>query len=385
MRAGRSTTQRLSLLALAVVALHVLLIGSVADRLGAINAPQAARTSSGFAVRTVEYKQFGSQVDASVVQAQPTHDATASLRDESRDLVDRSAPLAARTAPPRAMQVQRGNTAGLTQRPVTAEPGRMAALASPANARSARVEAQSPSLQATDTEPIDTGPASAIESASAQSALPIYPTRIPTAFAFAYRLTRGGAAGEVELRWQPEGDRYVASLEGRDGDNALLAWRSVGGFDAAGIAPQRFVDHRRGRGALAVNFQRDAGKVTFSGPQIEHALAPGMQDRLSWMLQLAAIAAADSLRAGTVGVSLIVVGVHGDAEVWNFEPVGSEALVLAEGAAPTLRLLRRPERAYDTRAEVWLDPSRHYLPLRVRLSNGGETLQLEWRGVAPSP
>ena len=384
MRAGRLTTQRLSLLALAIVVLHVLLIGSVADRLAAVGARHAVRMPTRLAVRTVEPKQIGAQVDASVGQARPTTDAT-TLRDESRDLIDPGAPSAARTATPRANQAPQDSAARLAQRPVPTEPDRMAALASPANTPSARVEALSLSVPATGAAPIDSGPATAIESVNAQSTLPIYPTRMPPAFTFAYTLTRGAVAGEVELRWQPEGDRYVASLEGREGDNALLAWRSAGGFDVAGIAPQRFVDHRRGRGALAVNFQRAAGKVTFSGPQIEHALAPGMQDRLSWMLQLAAIAAADSFRVSTVGVSLIVVGVHGDADVWRFEPMGSETPDPAAGAASTLRLLRRPEHAYDTRAEVWLDPSRHYLPLRVRLSNGGETLQLEWRGVAPTP
>jgi len=68
-----------------------------------------------------------------------------------------------------------------------------------------------------------------------------------------------------------------------------------------------------------------------------------------------------------------------------FEPIGAGATDPGEGAAPTLRLLRRPGRAYDTRAEVWLDASLHYLPLRVRLSNGGETLELAWRGAAPTP
>jgi len=61
-----------------------------------------------------------------------------------------------------------------------------------------------------------------------------------------------------------------------------------------------------------------------------------------------------------------------------------EVLALAGGATPAVRLLRLPEQAYDTRAEVWLDPARHYLPLRVQLSNppsARDALQLEWRGA----
>lgn len=389
MSAGRSTTQRLSLLALAVVALHVLLIGGVADRLATIVAPQAVRATARLAVRTVDDETFDGQVDPSVVLAPPSHGAAATtpLPDASRDQFGAGAPSAARTTMPAANQAQPGSAARLAQRPVRSEPVRIAAQASPANSPSLHRDAlQQPEVAAV-TAPIDAAPAAALDSPAAASALPVYPTRMPPPFAFVYTLTRSAAAAEaeveVELRWQPEGGRYVASMEGRGGANAPFTWGSVGGFDAAGIAPQRFVDHRRGRGARAVNFQRDAGKVSFSGPQIEHALAPGMQDRLSWMLQLAAIAAADPLRVGTAGVAMVVVGVHGDADVWRFEPMGEEAIDLRDGATPTLRLLRPPERAFDTRAEVWLDPSRHYLPLRVRLSNGGETLQLAWRAVAP--
>ena len=35
--------------------------------------------------------------------------------------------------------------------------------------------------------------------------------------------------------------------------------------------------------------QREAGRITFSGPQVEYPLLPGAQDRISWLLQLAAV------------------------------------------------------------------------------------------------
>ena len=38
------------------------------------------------------------------------------------------------------------------------------------------------------------------------------------------------------------------------------------GSDAAGIAPERYVESRRGREQRAVNFQHEAGRITFSGP-----------------------------------------------------------------------------------------------------------------------
>ena len=119
------------------------------------------------------------------------------------------------------------------------------------------------------------------------------------------------------------------------------------GFDDAGIAPVRYTDRRRYRGTQAANFRRDAGKVTFSGPAVGHPLPPGAQDRLSWMLQLAAIAAAEPSLVGPGGrVSFLVVGARGDADVWTFIHGGEETLALPEGSAATVRLLREPGRAF---------------------------------------
>ena len=229
-------------------------------------------------------------------------------------------------------------------------------------------------------------PAVAPGPAPSAGEVPVYATRPPAPFARAYTLQRGAQRGELELHWQVEGGRYEARMAGTlAGGVPLLALHSAGGFDAAGLAPQRHTDRRRGRSLQAANFQRASGRITFSGPAIERPLPPGVQDRLSWLLQLAAIAAADPALATPGGrISLVVVGVRGDADVWTFVHAADESLALAgQDAVPAVRLLREPAYAYDTRAEVWLDPAQQYLPLRVRLSNrpsGSDTLEFEWRG-----
>ena len=58
----------------------------------------------------------------------------------------------------------------------------------------------------------------------------------------------------------------------------------------------RFTDTRIRRATVAANFQREAGvngggKISFSGSAQELPLVPGVQDRVSWMVQLAAIVA----------------------------------------------------------------------------------------------
>lgn len=224
------------------------------------------------------------------------------------------------------------------------------------------------------------------EVGDAASAVPLYPTRPPPAFALRYSLQRGAVMHDVEWRWRPTADGYSAILQERGDAARRLAWRSEGGFDAAGLAPVRYTDRRPGRGVLATNFQRDAAAVTFSGSASAQPLAPGAQDGLSWLLQLAAIAAADPARvAAGGGVTLRVAGLRGEADAWTFEPMGWERIEIAGVETPTLHLRRLPQRAFDTRAEVWLDPARDYLPVRVRWANGGHAMLLQWQGAASAP
>ena len=208
--------------------------------------------------------------------------------------------------------------------------------------------------------------------------VPTYRTVVPPPFAYAYDLRRGERTGRAELHWDPQGTRYTARLTGSLDGRPWIAWDSEGAFDVDGLAPQRHTDRRRGRSAQAANFQREAGKVTFSGPSVEHPLAPGAQDGLSWMLQLAAIATADPSLVGPGGrVSLVVVGDRGEADVWTFVHVGEERLSRTDGEVRVVRLLRDARGVHDLQAEVWLDLTDHYLPVRFSISgaNGAGEMQ----------
>ncbi len=210
----------------------------------------------------------------------------------------------------------------------------------------------------------------ATPASSPAAAPPVYPTRLPSAARLEYELRRGPVGGSATLRWLPVADRYTLSLEGSSLGFTVLSQASEGGFDRAGIAPHRFVDRRRGRDARAANFQRDSGRITFSGPALEYVLLPGSQDRLSWMLQAAAIvnAAPNRFVPGSE-LSMFVAGARGDADVWTFDVVARESIELPAGKVTgALRLKREPRKPYDTEVEVWLDPARQHLPVRLRLA-----------------
>ena len=213
---------------------------------------------------------------------------------------------------------------------------------------------------------------------------PVYPTRLAPAATLHYALQRGAGIGKAVLRWSHEGARYELSLRGQLPAAPAIARASQGSIDAHGIAPERYAESRSGREQRAVNFRRDSARITFSGPQVEHRLPAGAQDRLSWMLQLGAVLAADrSLEAVGRTVLLFVVGTRGDAEVWTFKVQGPVHIQLPNpgggpgvAAVETVLLRREPRDPYDTLAEVWLDPARHHLPVRAQFTVRGESTQL---------
>lgn len=200
--------------------------------------------------------------------------------------------------------------------------------------------------------------------------VPVYATRMPAAATLRYDLRRGAIGGEGTLDWRPGPEGYEMSIEGQVFGISVLSWRSRGAFDSAGIAPERFVDSRRGRDVRAANFQREAGKITFSGSEVSYPLVGGAQDRLSWMVQLAAVLEADQARrAAGEKVSMFVAGARGDGDVWTFSVMGEEELKLPGLLVPrALALRREPRKPFDTQVEVWLDPARQHLPARMRLT-----------------
>jgi hypothetical protein len=206
----------------------------------------------------------------------------------------------------------------------------------------------------------------------------LYRTRLPPSFTLAFDARRGAVEGSAELRFTVAPDGYDLTLktwlQGRD----ELGLSSRGRIDPHGLAPERHATLRRGRERQAAHFDREAARITYSGPSMVNELLPGAQDRLSWIVQLPSIIAADPDAFGPgTQVRVPVSGARGDAATWVFVVHGATDGVV--------HLLREPTRPYDTRAEVWLDAQNHHLPLRVTLAHAPAREALELRLKAASP
>jgi len=183
-----------------------------------------------------------------------------------------------------------------------------------------------------------------------------------------YQLRQGDRQGTARLSWQPQDDGYRLLLTREIDGKPLPGWRSEGALDAQqGLVPRRYATQRQGRDAQATNFRREEGLISFSASRDEFALVSGVQDRLSWWLQLAARVAGAPQRFGAGGeIRITVAGLRGEPIEWTFEILGEEALVLPQQQVPAALHLRRAALGpYDGTIDVWLDPARDHLPVKL--------------------
>jgi hypothetical protein len=368
------------LLSVVALTLHgCLLDGLPAD--AADVSPQAVAVAAALQVRSVPELADRVAVEAPVEPAVRQAEAAWPLAQ--------SAATSASTRP-------EPNPQAATQATEAADPVLSPAAVEPTDPPAVAAEPASVPAAATAEAPPAASAASAIEAAASSApaaapvlrqverSVPTYKTRLPPAAVLVYDIRRGMLSGTGELNWQPQAGSYEARLQVSIAGFNLLTQVSQGDFGAAGLAPVRFTDQRARRAARAANFQREAHKITYSDSKDEYALPEGSQDRLSWMIQLPAVLAAEPKRAAPGGeVQMVVSGVRADVAVWSFAFVGVETIDSGGVKVRTLRFTRPAKGPRDVLADVWLDPARHLFPVRAVLSHGddGDALELSLRQI----
>lgn len=226
-------------------------------------------------------------------------------------------------------------------------------------------------------------PAAATPAAAQRKPTPAAPVAPPSA-RLTFELRYGALRGEGILDWRNDGTRYHATLEALALGMRFFSQESNGGFDDQGLAPSNFVERRRSRTEHSAEFRRDAGVIAFAGKSATYPLVAGAQDRVSWLLQMTARAAAQPApwAAGTK-ISMFVVGARGEGDTWEFQVQGPRRVMLPIGRADrALYLVARRPSDPDQAIEVWLDPARRWLPVRLRQrESGGDTYDFLLSGL----
>ncbi|MGE8319380.1 MAG: DUF3108 domain-containing protein [Comamonas sp.] len=191
-------------------------------------------------------------------------------------------------------------------------------------------------------------------------------------------------SASASLQWKTDGKQYQARQEVSAFLIGSRAQTSTGRIDLNGLVPQRFGDQAR-RERVA-QFDAGPGRVAFSNGNPDSAVTPGVQDRLSIFIQLAAMFAAAPERypPGTA-ISINIVSAS-RASVWTLVVDGPETLDLPAGRRETIRLTRQPQPGDDQKAQLWLAPDLHYLPVRIHLSQpDGDFADLSLQSVNKLP
>lgn len=226
-------------------------------------------------------------------------------------------------------------------------------------------------------------PAPSPRPARERLALAVTAYKLPASVHFKYKVEANKFPYNLsaELWWQQDGSTYDARL-------ALTAFglgrtqTSRGQITAEGLAPLRFSD--KVRSEVAAHFDRDKGKVTFSANTPDVPLQAGAQDRLSVLVQLAAMIAGDPAHyppGSTVAIQTI--GPRA-ADTWIFTVGSHETLTLPGGPQATLKLVRNPREEFDQKVELWLAPALGYLPARIRITeSNGDFVDQKWLSTEP--
>lgn len=185
-------------------------------------------------------------------------------------------------------------------------------------------------------------------------------------------------SGKGELLWRHDGDNYEARLQV---SSALLGrsrvQRSTGRVTAEGLVPDLFSD--RSRREQATRFDRTQGRLVFSNDRPSAPLPEGAQDRVSVLLQLAALIGGRPERYPAGARLEIQTAGTGDVESWVFSVEGEQDLRLPGGPVRALKLQRLPRKQDDQKVELWLAPRMDYAPVRVRLTSpDGDTVDQRW-------
>jgi hypothetical protein len=203
------------------------------------------------------------------------------------------------------------------------------------------------------------------------------PIRLPPAATLHYLVTgtRHGQSitGESALTWSPDGAGYRAAWSLNSPQLGQRSQSSEGALQADGLEPERYGERQRSE--RAAHFDPAGRRVRFSANTPDAPWQPGMQDRLSALLQLAALlAAAPQHYPAERVIRLPTAGVLNTAEaLWQVE--GEQTLDIGAKTAPCVKLRRDPAGPYDNRTELWLARNKNYLPVRLLVTRfNGDTL-----------
>lgn len=208
---------------------------------------------------------------------------------------------------------------------------------------------------------------------AALAGLPDLRAALAGAARYVYRTTNSElrlVSGVTIIEWSLGADgRYDLRLSTQAVGMTVLELRSEGTLRAFGLAPDRYTETRARRSAASANFDWDGRRVTFSRQPHERALVDGLQDRLSFQIQLMLLGQAQPQRFREGALTVMLMAGRDDVALYRFRSAGSDATDTGVGRLDAVRIERIVEHERDPRIEVWMVPELRWLPVRLRFTD----------------
>lgn len=174
-------------------------------------------------------------------------------------------------------------------------------------------------------------------------------------------------AGNGTITWQQGGGKYTLLTEARSGIfGKVLDYRSEGGIDAYGLAPDSYFEKRIRKGSGTTTFKRDAKVIDFADNDKSVPLKGGEQDRSSAPWQLAALARATPEKFTPGSEWTMYVAGRRSADTWTFKVVGSETVQTGQGSVKAIHFAKAPPKSRQgQQVDLWLAPALEWYPVRL--------------------
>jgi hypothetical protein len=187
------------------------------------------------------------------------------------------------------------------------------------------------------------------------------------------------------LHWQTDGHHYLMVVSIPLPFVGLFSFTSEGGIDKYGLAPDRYAEQRGRRAPDETRMERNATppRISFTRTTETLPLPEPVEDRLSMMMQLAALVRGDPSRYQPGVTRQFAVVDNNSGEVWAIETIGQETVQTRVGPVEALHFMRLARRADDRRRlDIWLSESLGWLPARIMQTEpNGSQIELVWRGA----
>jgi len=143
-------------------------------------------------------------------------------------------------------------------------------------------------------------------------------------------------------------------------------WVSAGQLAPEGLRPERYSEKTSTSSERATHFDAAHAQVIFSNNSPSQPLLAGMQDRLSILIQLGGLLAAQTPLPAAGSSIDVPVATLSQAGVWHFEIAGLDASATPDQkTGPWLKVEHHPSQAWEPDLIIWYD-TQYFLPARIQ-------------------